>query len=241
MDIKQFFNSIGLTKDETSIYLTLLERGPKTVAEIANLAMLDRSTVYRLVPVLLEKSLVSVVPKGKRTSYAAEPPEKLQFLLGRLDKEFETILPRLKEKYPDKTVRPLVKFLEGRRGIIAVYDDIVTSLKRGDTFYRYSSAKTSKKRGWYVSPSYESVRDSKRLERYVITNTKTKGRKVPRLERYIKNVPEKFDLFEFDITLLIYGPKIAFVDYNSETAVIIENPVIASFQKKLFQLLFSFL
>ncbi len=54
----------------------------------------------------------------------------------------------------------------------------------------------------------------------------------------MKIVPRNFDLFEYDATELIYADKIAFVDYNTETAVIIENPKLAEFQKKIFKLLF---
>lgn len=243
METNKFFDNIGLTKEETAIYLFLLEKGPRSIFEIAKSIELDRSTVYRLVAKLEGRSLVSKTPRGKRILYAAEPPEKLELLIQNISNEFGAILPKLKDRQPRNNIRPIVKFLEGRKGIVAVYDDIAASLKRGETFYRYSSAKTSRERNRYVSPTYVSTRDSKRLERYVITNSRTEKEKNkrPRLERYIKTVPPSFDLFEFDVTLLIYGSKIALVDYNSETAVIIENPVIASFQKKIFQLLFKLL
>jgi hypothetical protein len=46
-------------------------------------------------------------------------------------------------------------------------------------------------------------------------------------------------LFDFGITQLIYGDKIAFIDYNTDTATIIENPVIAKFQATLFKIMFD--
>ena len=52
-------------------------------------------------------------------------------------------------------------------------------------------------------------------------------------------IPHGTDLFAYDITQLIYWPKIAFVDYNTETSVIIENPIIAKFQERLFKLLYQ--
>ena len=61
----------------------------------------------------------------------------------------------------------------------------------------------------------------------------------PRLERSVKFVPKNYGLFDYDITEILYGDKIAFIDYNTETGLIIENPVIAEFQKKIFKLLYD--
>ena len=42
-----------------------------------------------------------------------------------------------------------------------------------------------------------------------------------------------------EIEALAVPPKIAFVDYNTETAIIIENSTIAKFQERLFKLLYQ--
>jgi hypothetical protein len=115
----------------------------------------------------------------------------------------------------------------------------VKSLKNGDVFYRYASSLPTKPRDRYVPPEYEKMRDEKKIERYVITNAGTAARKKRKFEKDVRVVPKSFDLFEYNITALIYANKVAFVDYNTETAVVIENPVLAEFQKKLFKLLFS--
>lgn len=82
------------------------------------------------------------------------------------------------------------------------------------------------------------MRDQKQLERKVITNIPNKESKHVRLEREIKVVPPDFDLFEYSVSEIIYGNKVAVIDYNTETAVVIENATIAKFQQKIFELLF---
>lgn len=57
----------------------------------------------------------------------------------------------------------------------------------------------------------------------------------------VKAIPKKFDLFEDNISLIIYGDKIAYVDYNSNTAFIVESAKIARFQEKLFKLHYQLL
>ena len=64
-------------------------------------------------------------------------------------------------------------------------------------------------------------------------------RKSNRLHRLIKTVPAKYDLFSYDITQLIYKDKVAFIDFGSLSAAIIENPTFAEFQRKIFKLLFD--
>jgi len=90
----------------------------------------------------------------------------------------------------------------------------------------------------YLSKKYRLLRDRKKLERKVITNAPNKAQKHVRLEREIKVVPPDFDLFEYNVSQVIYGDKVAVIDYNTETAVVIENETIAKFQQKIFELLF---
>ncbi|MBI2109021.1 MAG: hypothetical protein HYT93_02450 [Parcubacteria group bacterium] len=239
MDNKDILRSLGLTKEESAIYTTLLEEGSGTVSAISKQTGLHRPAVYKTLPALLSRGLISMAPKGKQKQYVAESPHKLKLLAENITHALEGRLPELEAAYARKEKRPIVKFLSGRAGIIFVYEDLLATLKRGEVFYRYSSAKGERKQDWYVPKNYRERRDQKKIERFVITNEKTKGRKKPRLERYIKVIPKEYDLWEYDITQLIYGNKIAFVDYNTETAVIIENPIIAEFQKKIFKLLFS--
>ena len=72
-----------------------------------------------------------------------------------------------------------------------------------------------------------------------ITNKKTHEARSKQLERYSKYIPHSEDPFEYNITQLIYGDKVAFIDYDTETASIIESSKFAQFQRQTFKLLFS--
>ena len=79
-----------------------------------------------------------------------------------------------------------------------------------------------------------------RIDVYLeVGNKRTFAGKTPKLERYMKVIPEEFGDFAYDVTLLVYKDKIAYVDYGSETAITIQNAAAAEFQLKLFKLLFS--
>ncbi|OGZ06879.1 MAG: hypothetical protein A2942_00480 [Candidatus Lloydbacteria bacterium RIFCSPLOWO2_01_FULL_50_20] len=241
MDHKEFLTKLGLDERESAVYLTLLEQGKSGVSGIARRTGLYRTMVYDALGGLLREGLASISLEGKYKVYAAESPKKFEAKFLKLSDEFDRGMAELTALHqsPD-ACRPVVKYVEGADAIRAINDDVVMSLKRGDIYYRYSSSKVTEHewRHNYLSKKYRVFRDQKQLERKLITNVPNKMKKTPRLEREIKVVPPDFDLFEYNISQIIYGNKVAVIDYNTETAVVIENPTIAKFQEKIFQLLF---
>lgn len=54
-------------------------------------------------------------------------------------------------------------------------------------------------------------------------------------------IPKNYDLFEDNVTKLIYSNKVAIIDHNTHTSFIVENQKFANFEKKIFKLLFKYL
>ena len=109
-----------------------------------------------------------------------------------------------------------------------------------DRDYYVSEDNDSKeKRDKYVPRGYRKMRDEKKLERQVITNEQTNTHKIGKLDRFVKVMPNDFGPFEHNVTEVIYGDKMAFIDYNSETAMIIESKRIADFQRHIFKVLYK--
>ena len=241
MEHKEFLQKLGLRERESIVYLTLLEHGRMSVSDIARRTKLQRTMVYDAIGGLNAEGLLETAPKGKYRVYGVVHPKKLEKKFLELSNQFDDeIVSLVKLRRGVDSPRPIITYLEGRDGIIAMHDDIVETLGRGDVYYRYSSSKLTEHewRQNYLSNKYRVLRDKKQIERKVITNLANKLQKHPRLEREIKVVPPDFDLFEYNISQVIYGNKVAVIDYNTETAVIIESPTIAKFQGKIFELLF---
>jgi len=233
------WNKLGLSEKEASVYMALVELGPSTVSDISRKTSLHRPTIYQLLPNLIERELVSRSTRGKKKIFVAESPERLKKIAESITEEVSTFIPHLKSIYSSREKKPLVKFLEGKKGVTSVTEDILESLPRGSVFYRYSAIKTAEQTDKYLPKDYRKRRDNKGLERLVITNEKIAKGKKPRLEREIKILPSEEGLFDYDVTEIIYGDKIAFLDYNSETALLVENKKIAEFQKALFKSLYK--
>ncbi len=230
---------LGFTTEESSIYLSLLETGPASISDIVRKVGLHRPTVYKMLPALIDRGLVSVMPKGKYKVYVAESPEKVERLFTELEDDFNSEIHAMHESYSTRGKKPLVTFSEGDKAIRETFSDVVHSLKKDDVYYRYSSA-LSLARKKFLPKDYRYQRDFKGLERYVITDEASRrNTTIKKLGKKIKFIPNDQDLFGLNVSQIIYGNKVAIIDYNSKTVVTIDNPMIAEFQKRVFKLLYA--
>ena len=236
MKLNDILTSLGLTATETEMYLTLLQFGPGTVSHISRESTLHRPAIYAAIPLLREKGLISQRRVGKLIHYAAESPERLRILADIVHEELDTVIPQLIDRHSKRT--PYVRRLDGQVGVHAVYEDILSTLKPGDEFYRYSSENVTDAKQVGLPKHYEKTRDKMKLERLVISNPEYIASREPRLEESLKVVPDEFLPFDHHVSQIIYGDKIAFIDFNQPIATIIENPTLAAFQRDIFKMLF---
>jgi predicted transcriptional regulator len=231
---------LGLTRDEEQLYLALLREGAALIATAAHSADVHRPAAYRALGSLIARGLVSATPRGKRLYYTAESPQLLQPLFAELTQQYAAVLPDLAQLYNKKST-PVVRYLPGRDGMRFVMNDVMETLPRGGTYYRYSSRRRTTADPRLIPKDFAKRRDAKQIQRYVITSEKLLRSKKPELNRHVKVIPPKYDLFQYDVSQLMYENKVAYLDYNSMSALIIENPVVATFQRRLFLLLFNLL
>ncbi len=242
MKAREVIQNLGFSRDESRIYLTLLGRGPLLISHIAHHTGMHRPTVYRALPILQARGLVSVVASGgKQNRYVAENPEKLRSLFDYYNKNFEKLLGDLQETYAAKKNKPLIKFLEGRRGLAFVASDLLATLKRGDAYYVYTTKRASIITNKYLPKSFHRGRLTKQIERFVITDELADFQKKSDLTLAVKIIPTKYDFINDKITQVIYGDKVAVTDFEANNGFIIENAMFAQLQKKFFKALYELL
>lgn len=138
---------------------------------------------------------------------------------------------------------PQLRTFYTKKAMKHIFHDIINTLNPWETYYRYSSRKENYLRG-FLWDTYKKARDKKEIQRMVITSSELKRLKQDKkkdLDREMVAIPEKYDLFEDNISKMIYRNKIAVIDYNTSTSFIIENQKLADFEKKIFKLLFTYL
>lgn len=240
MENIDILHRLGFEKHDAQVYLAMLGGGALTVAEIAKRALLYRPDVYAALPRLVEMGMVAKNVRGKRTMYRAEHPSRIKTVFEHLHADLDDALPELEAEFQTSETRPIVKYLEGVRGIHNFYLDLLQTLAHDDVYYRYGSSNMPG-HSRYVPKNFPTMRDKKSLGRFVITDEAEARRKKPALNRSTKTVPQKYELIDFNISQYIYGNKVAFVDYATEAVIIIENKAVADFQKKIFKMTFALL
>lgn len=234
------FRLLWLWEQDANIYLKLLENWALTITELSVKTQLHRTQLYRMLPFLIESGYVIQSMKGKKKYYLPASPEIVQNAFENLASQNSQNIAYLQNLYNHLDSKPTVIYEKWAKGITKVFSDIVSSTQKWDVFYRVTSeSDTDFINENYLPKDYREKRDKKELERYVIMSSKSAQNKTPRLQRDLKIVPEKIDEFDDNVLMTIYGQKVAFVDFNTETSIIIENKQIADFQKKLFQMLYK--
>jgi HTH-type transcriptional regulator, sugar sensing transcriptional regulator len=73
----EHLKSLGFTEKEAKVYMTCLKNGACTVKRISEDCGVKRPTTYVMLKSLMEKELVSLVKRGKKTFFVAAHPEAL--------------------------------------------------------------------------------------------------------------------------------------------------------------------
>ena len=239
MDTFELVHQAGLSKKEAAVYAALLDYGHLSISDLYRTTQINRPALYQVLPALERKNLVSRVKQKNRYKYAAESPDRLlrafEEKVAAETKGLTELSKQFAHRHHDK---PVVKYFDGEHGRPFVFDDIIHTLPVGGVCYRYSS-RIGTPAKVYEKTLYSRERDKRKIERMVITSAAKAKTKQPKLERSVRAIPEHFDLFEDNISLLIYGPKTAYMDYGSGAALIIESEKIANFHQKLFMLLWK--
>ncbi len=238
MDHFEVLSRAGMSKKEAAVYAALLDKGVMTLSQVSKETHINRPALYTLLPKMQRDGVVSQVQKQKRIYYKAESPARLLEAYKAEHAAIATQLSDMARTYATHTGdKPTIKYFEGMKGVTFVFDDIAHTLPKGSTFFRYTSRTGNTQN--LAHTYYAKVRDAHQLERMVITSEEKAKGKEKKLERSVKVVPKEFDLFEDNISLVIYGDKTAYIDYTSNTAFIVESAKIARFQEKLFRLLYK--
>jgi len=234
---KNIFSKIGLSEYDAEVYACLINNGEMLPTQISKKTNLYRPVVYKSIENLDDKKLIRISSRGKRKTYIAESPERLENLFKEYEKLFFNDMEDIYKMYESSAEKPTISIAEGEQAIRDIYSDVVNTLDKNEKYYRYSSIKQFKKNK-YIPKDYEYIRDKKGLERMVITGFNNQPTK-KLLGRSFKSIPKEFDLFEDEVNLVIYKDKVAIIDYPSKMTINIQHKKFAEFQKKLFRLLFS--
>ncbi len=132
VNIKETLEELGLSKNESRIYHTLIRLGSSNISKIVSESKVHRTNVYDALEGLRRKGLVSSVLKDKKKYFEALNPSGLINLIREKEYKLMKIIPILKK---EQTVREEVaRTYEGVRA----FRTILTSwLDKKEAIYTY--------------------------------------------------------------------------------------------------------
>jgi len=234
---------LGFTDKEAKVYLAMLELGQGSVIDIAGKAGLKRTTVYNLLPEMLQKGLIKVGARKRRRFFFIE---NLQNLKTETEERLETInsvLPELRAIHNIIPYKPKIIFYEGVGGMKELYQDTLDSLSGGDTILSYTGLEDffqfmpREYMDWYVA---ERVRRKIRI-RIIVPDSEATKEILPVAEKTLREIKVVKDpKFRYSADTEIYSNKVALISYRENfMGVIVESKEINQMQRMAFELMWN--
>ncbi|MFH1218665.1 MAG: helix-turn-helix domain-containing protein [Candidatus Peregrinibacteria bacterium] len=244
MEMAQKLVDFGLSEKEAKVYLALLELGPSSVTEVARRARVTRTNSYHLLNSLLAYGLVSSNEGESKVIFSAERPHRLQYLLkermGEAERRFtevKELMPELNSLYHDPGQKIRVRYYEGVEGIIAAYEDTLTS--KGKIFgYASVEHQHSFFPGYF--PEYYERRTQKGIKVECFLAEDEDSLRIKSLDkkqlRTTRIVPKSFAISP---EINIYDNKVAILSLKERFGVIIESGAVTDAFRKMFVLAYE--
>ncbi len=233
---------LGLTKDEATIYSSLLEYGQMPARTVALRSDIGRQLTYKILDDLIEKGIVEKKETGtKILLFAPVHPRELEKLLEKKKEEVKNTENALSEslggmisKYNLFIGKPNVQFFEGLEGVMKVAQDSLNSKTDICSFVDTEAVLA-------IYPELNKEYVSKRLKNDV--KKKIISTDSPLLREIVKHDDKNFTeqrivkkKIHFATVVMIYDNKVSFItlDPKKNIGIIIEDPDIYKTNKAIF-------
>lgn len=239
--LPETLQSFGLNNKEISVYLATLELGKAKVSQISHKSKVERTHCYSILGKLESLGFVKELASDTRKMFVAEPPENMvKFQKQRLDKVQE-VMPELKSIYNLAPKKPKIRFYEGRDGLITIFEEVINTLDKGDTYYHCGPdfEKLVEVIGQKTVSRLIRKRVNKGIFSKVITNKTPFTHKLYQ-ERKSGNRDHRYlEKKEIPARIHIFGPKVALVSLDERMGVIIEDQAIADLMRMFFSTMWA--
>ncbi len=240
-----FLSEMGMTENESKIYLTLLSLGATTILKLSNVSEIKRTTAYAVVESLQQKGLVKIEVNGFKKLFIAEPPEKLEVMLELRRKKMKELLPEFMAIQNLEGVESFIKYYDGLESIKTVYEEILKEMRPHEEYL--SIGNPSK---WFPLDSeyFQNFRQRRaelsRKINFTIRHLLKDCEKAREIKNYEKNFNEKIKILpekiNFSSNLIIIPRKVIIHQLIPPfRAIVIENPSAVQLQRELFNIIWE--
>lgn len=127
---EETLRGLGLSQNETRVYLALLETGLASVTKVSQVSKIHRVNIYDAIEKLKQKGLVSEIIKNNKKQFQPANPESLKHLLNTQDIKLQAIMPQLQMNYSMlQETKKDVKIYDGPSAIRNIYLEYLKTKK----------------------------------------------------------------------------------------------------------------
>ena len=125
----------GLSKNEATLYLALLEIGSTTTGPLIKKTGMYRVIVYDTLEKLIRKGLVNYSLKKNRKNFEASPPQQLRELLTTKEHLLNKLIPQLNARQLQKPAVKGISIYEGWKGVRTAQENYFKDMRKGEGEY----------------------------------------------------------------------------------------------------------
>lgn len=226
---KETIKQLGLSDNETEVYLLLLQMQEGLASEIAKKSKISRPHIYDTLAKLIDKGIVSYVIKNSRKYFKPANPEVLMDLLKSKEMSLQKILPDLKKLYAPAKEKPTIEVYEGKEGLKTILKDI---LRVNKELTGFGPTIRWEKEIPIAIEQYFKQREKTGLKAKLLCSEGTEVIKHP-LNKY-KIIPKDYSS---PSSVFTYGNKTCFILWlDSPIAILVENKDLTDSFKGYFSL-----
>ena len=225
----------GLTKNQATVYLTIVKNPEQRAGQISKTTKIDRSFVYGILDSLLDKGLVSYVVKENSRNYSATDPENLMKDIDEKKEIVADVIGEIGLLSHENNIKRSVNVYEGKAGLKVMTRSVLESrdfcvLGGGAGLLTFETLK-------YEIPHYlKEIKKNKIRARLLVS-----GKKIPLFEKLFLNSNIQIKVLKKSQTkasFLIFDDKMAIYSlHDKPIVIIIEDKNIANALHAYFDLL----
>lgn len=227
---------IGLTKNQSMVYLSLLKLGSTSVQNIIKESGLHRSRIYDSLEKLQQKGLVGYIIKDFKKYFQASKPKKLLEYVEEQKEMVRSILPKLEQLEGLKKEEINASIYKGTEGLKTIHLEL---LKENKDIYVLGAKGLIFEELPYFTPNFERERIKKKLKFICLFDNKSIKDKWIKKELFEgKFLPPSF---ASNSVVNISGNRVAIVLWKERypTAFMINNKDVSDSFKKWFELIYK--
>lgn len=245
MELVQSLKNLGLNEKEAKVYIALLQTGKATAYTVAIRSGLKKPTTYVILDDLIDKGVVSKIPRAKTMQYVAIGPEELMAMVkSKIHTAEKEVLPELRALSRKKEYRVRASYYEGLESIREMYERFMKEAAGREyvAFYahgRDSTAELEKFFDWLnekhrrldIQRRGITVHDKSIIDKYFQPETLKKN------NIKIKALP--VNKYDSNISIEIYKNIVQIFSHRHLQATVIDNPDVARTMRQIFELVWE--